>query len=94
MGVGKADRSGLSASSPKKNRLKSFVVEAAISSSWRDVYKRQDYISRLRVYGKLVSNGGMQDVAVWSVATDNLPCFIIWIFADVVFTERSLLYAA
>jgi hypothetical protein len=35
MGVGKADRSGLSASSPKKNRLKSFVVEAAISSSWR-----------------------------------------------------------
>ena len=32
--VGKADRSGLSASSPKKNRLKSFVVEAAISSSW------------------------------------------------------------
>ena len=23
-----------------------------------------------------------------------LPCFIIWIFADVVFTERSLLYAA
>ena len=26
---------GLSASSPKKNRLKSFVVDAAISSSWR-----------------------------------------------------------
>ena len=53
-----------------------------------------DYISRLRVYGQFVPNGWMQDVAVWSVATDNLPCFIIWIFADVVFTERSLLYAA
>ena len=32
MGVGNAGRSGLSASSPKKNRLKSFVIEAAISS--------------------------------------------------------------
>jgi len=31
-----------------------------------------DYISRLRVYGKFVPNGGMQDVAVWSVATDIL----------------------
>lgn len=31
-----------------------------------------DHISRLRVYGKFVPNGWMQDVAVWSVATDIL----------------------
>ena len=31
-----------------------------------------DYISRVRVNGKFVPNGGMQDVAVWSIATDIL----------------------
>ena len=31
-----------------------------------------DHISRLRVYCKFVPNGGMQDVAVWSIAADIL----------------------
>ena len=42
---------------------------AAVQSLAEDT---ADHISRLRVYGKFVPNGGMQDVAVWRIATNIL----------------------
>ena len=42
---------------------------AAVQSLAEDT---SDHVSRLRVYGKFVPNGGMQDVAVWRIAADIL----------------------
>ena len=42
---------------------------AAFQSLAEDTH---DHISRLRVYGKFIPNGRMQDVAVWSIAADIL----------------------
>ena len=58
-------------------RRDAFIIQAAgdlrgVAAFQRLAENTTDHISRLRVYGKFVPNGWMQDVAVWSVATDIL----------------------
>ena len=80
--------------------LSGLVVTAVYSDGSKSEVKAGDYT----VSGYDPDTAGEQTVTVTyggktaaftvTVPPTYLPCFIIWIFADVVFTERSLLYAA